>query len=47
MRLPEHLGITIHTVGGHLKQLFGRSDTHRRVDLERVLLIGPVRILPD
>lgn len=34
------LGITIHTVRGHLKQLFAKTGTHRQPDLIRVLLTG-------
>ncbi len=43
MRLPaisDALGITIHTVRGHLKQLFVKTDTHRQSDLVRVLVTG-------
>ena len=43
MRLPaisDALGITIHTVRGHLKQLFVKTDTHRQPDLVRVLVTG-------
>jgi DNA-binding CsgD family transcriptional regulator len=43
MRLPaicEDLGVTIHTVRGHLKQLFAKTDTHRQPDLVRVLVTG-------
>ena len=43
MRLPEigdALGVTIHTVRGHLKQLFAKTDTHRQPDLVRVLVSG-------
>jgi DNA-binding CsgD family transcriptional regulator len=34
------LGITIHTVRGHLKRLFAKTGTHRQPDLIRVLLTG-------
>jgi DNA-binding CsgD family transcriptional regulator len=50
MRLPaisEDLGISIHTVRGHLKQLFARTGTHRQAELIRVLLAGPGRIRLD
>ena len=43
MRLPaisDDLGITIHTVRGHLKQLFVKTDTHRQPELVRVLMTG-------
>jgi len=39
--IGEELGTTIHTVRGHLKQLFAKTDTHRQPDLVRVLLTGP------
>jgi len=45
--IGEELGISIHTVRGHLKQLFAKTDTHRQVDLVRVILAGPARIHPD
>ena len=38
--ISEDLGSTIHTVRGHLKQLFAKTDTHRQPDLVRVLLTG-------
>ncbi len=38
--ISEDLGITIHTVRGHLKQLFAKTDTHRQPELVRVLLTG-------
>jgi DNA-binding CsgD family transcriptional regulator len=46
-RLPaisEDLGVTIHTVRGHLKQLFVKTDTHRQSDLVRVLLTDLARL---
>ena len=46
-RLPaisEDLGVTIHTVRGHLKQLFVKTDTHRQPDLVRVLLTDLARL---
>jgi DNA-binding CsgD family transcriptional regulator len=45
--IGEELGITIHTVRGHLKQLFAKTNTHRQGELVRVLLAGPARIRPD
>ena len=36
----DDLGITIHTVRGHLKRLFAKTGTHRQPDLIRVLLTG-------
>jgi len=38
--IGDDLDITIHTVRGHLKQLFTKTDTHRQADLVRVLLTG-------
>jgi len=46
MRLPEigeDLGVSLHTIRGHLKQLFAKTGTHRQADLIRVLLTGPAR----
>jgi DNA-binding CsgD family transcriptional regulator len=41
--IAEDLGVTIHTVRGHLKRLFAKTNTHRQAELVRVLLTG----LPD
>jgi DNA-binding CsgD family transcriptional regulator len=38
--ISEDLGTSIHTVRGHLKQLFAKTDTHRQPELVRVLLTG-------
>lgn len=38
--VSEALGITIHTVRGHLKELFRKTGTHRQAELVRVLLTG-------
>jgi DNA-binding CsgD family transcriptional regulator len=38
--ISEDLATSIHTVRGHLKQLFAKTDTHRQADLVRVLLTG-------
>ena len=42
--IGNDLGITIHTVRGHLKRLFAKTGTHRQAELLRVLLEGPGRI---
>jgi DNA-binding CsgD family transcriptional regulator len=47
MRLSEiceELGVSLHTVRGHLKQLFTKTGTHRQADLIRVILTGPARL---
>jgi DNA-binding CsgD family transcriptional regulator len=47
MRLSEiceDLGVSLHTVRGHLKQLFAKTRTHRQADLIRVILTGPARL---
>jgi len=38
--ISDDLGITIHTVRGHLKRLFAKTGTHRQSELIRVLLTG-------
>ncbi len=38
--ISDALGVTIHTVRGHLKQLFAKTGTHRQAELVRVLLAG-------
>ena len=38
--ISDAFGVTIHTVRGHLKELFRKTDTHRQVELVRVLLTG-------
>jgi DNA-binding CsgD family transcriptional regulator len=38
--IRDDLGTTIHTVRGHLKQLFAKTDTHRQAELVRELLSG-------
>ena len=45
--IAENLGITIHTVRGHLKQLFAKTNTHRQAELVRLILAGPARIRLD
>ena len=45
--IGEALGISIHTVRGHLKRLFAKTNTHRQAELVRVILSGPGRIRPD
>jgi DNA-binding CsgD family transcriptional regulator len=45
--IGEDLGVTIHTVRGHLKQLFAKTGTHRQADLIRVILTGPARLRLD
>jgi len=45
--IGDALGITIHTIRGHLKRLFAKTDTHRQPELLRELLTGPARICPD
>ena len=45
--IAETLGITIHTVRGHLKQLFAKTNTHRQAELVRLILAGPARIRLD
>ena len=42
--IGEALGVSLHTVRGHLKQLFAKIGTHRQADLIRVLLAGPADI---
>jgi DNA-binding CsgD family transcriptional regulator len=42
--IGNDLGITIHTVRGHLKRLFAKTDTHRQTELLRMLLEDPGRI---
>jgi len=42
--IGNDLGITIHTVRGHLKRLFAKTATHRQAELLRVLLEGSPRI---
>lgn len=39
-KVGDDLGISIHTVRGHLKRLFAKTGTHRQPDLLRVLLTG-------
>ena len=38
--IRDALGVTIHTVRGHLKQLFAKTDTRRQAELVRELLSG-------
>jgi DNA-binding CsgD family transcriptional regulator len=38
--IRDALGVTIHTVRGHLKRLFAKTDTHRQAELVRVMLAG-------
>ncbi len=38
--IADQLDITIHTVRGHLKELFRKTGTHRQAGLVRVLLTG-------
>jgi len=38
--IADALDVTIHTVRGHLKELFRKTGTHRQADLVRVLLTG-------
>jgi DNA-binding CsgD family transcriptional regulator len=38
--ISDALGISIHTVRGHLKQLFRKTGAHRQAELVRVLLTG-------
>jgi DNA-binding CsgD family transcriptional regulator/PAS domain-containing protein len=38
--IGEELGVSIHTVRGHLKQLFSKTNTHRQAELVRTLLSG-------
>jgi DNA-binding CsgD family transcriptional regulator len=38
--ITDALGISIHTVRGHLKQLFRKTGAHRQAELVRVLLSG-------
>ena len=45
--IRDALGVTIHTVRGHLKQLFAKTDTHRQAELVRVLLAGLADICLD
>jgi DNA-binding CsgD family transcriptional regulator len=45
--IAEEFEVTIHTVRGHLKQLFDKTRTHRQADLIRVLLAGPARLRLD
>jgi DNA-binding CsgD family transcriptional regulator/PAS domain-containing protein len=39
-QISDALGVTIHTVRGHLKQLFAKTDTRRQAELVRALLSG-------
>jgi len=38
--ISEVFGVSIHTIRGHLKQLFAKTGTHRQTDLIRVMLAG-------
>jgi DNA-binding CsgD family transcriptional regulator len=45
--IAEALGVTIHSVRGHVKQLFAKTGTHRQAELVRLILTGPARIRPN
>jgi DNA-binding CsgD family transcriptional regulator len=45
--IRDDLGVTIHTVRGHLKQLFAKTGTHRQAELVRVLLTGLADLRQD
>ena len=45
--IAEEFEVTVHTIRGHLKQLFAKTGTHRQADLIRELLAGPARLRLD
>jgi DNA-binding CsgD family transcriptional regulator len=45
--ISADLGNTVHTVRGHLKQLFAKTGTRRQPELVRLLLSGLADVRPD
>lgn len=45
--IGEALGVSIHTVRGHLKQIFAKTHTHRQADLVRLLVGGRASLRLD